>query len=386
MAATQCCEKAFGALINLHSNRFAAVNLHRQPAIPGYDDLIERLASDDRARLSFLKACLAELGLEVSQGDYTPSPLSSLHLTASDPSQVTELLCNWEDVMDKDKEKGTEIIRGEADTFLIQSEETVWGVGELRDSLSATETLGAVDEGMDGDYSSVTKRIVPHEKGLPDAQLTPRFNHELFFSSLKRFQMIEKEAEDWGNILLYGDVVTSTNTLLEKLRFIRFLLPILPFLKVDCKLTLQNRNPKLISKLPTGFTFSASTQVAGRGRGTNVWVAPPGSLLFSTIINHPAHLAASRPIVFIQYIAAIAIVEAIQSYDIGYEAMPVKLKWPNDICEYWTCTTNRLFSPKVDSQTDTSRSTTLRCPRSNQTVVDQILCQNWGHPFPVRLL
>lgn len=98
-------------------------------------------------------------------------------------------------------------------------------------------------------------------------------------------------------------------------------------------LTLLNRNPKLISKLPTGFTFSAATQVAGRGRGTNVWVAPPGGLMFSTIINHPAHLAASRPVVFIQYIAAVAIVEAIQSYGVGYESLPIKLKWPNDICK-----------------------------------------------------
>lgn len=42
----------------------------------------------------------------------------------------------------------------------------------------------------------------------------------------------------------------------------------------------------------------------------------------------------SHPIVFFQYLAAIATVEAIQSYDEGYEAMPVKLKWPNDICTF----------------------------------------------------
>jgi biotin---protein ligase len=85
--------------------------------------------------------------------------------------------------------------------------------------------------------------------------------------------------------------------------------------------------------LPTGFTLAATTQIAGRGRGTNVWIAPAGSLIFSTIINHPGHLAASRPIVFIQYIAAVAIVEAIKSYDRGCGDMPVKLKWPNDICK-----------------------------------------------------
>lgn len=98
-------------------------------------------------------------------------------------------------------------------------------------------------------------------------------------------------------------------------------------------LTSTTRNPKLLSKLPTGFTLTATTQVAGRGRGSNVWVAPPGSLIFSTVIDHPTHLAVTRPIVFIQYIAAVAIVEAIRSYGQGYEKLDVKLKWPNDICQ-----------------------------------------------------
>ena len=88
-----------------------------------------------------------------------------------------------------------------------------------------------------------------------------------------------------------------------------------------------------MAKLPTGFTVAATTQVAGRGRGTNVWLAPAGCLIMSTVINHPAHLAASRPIVFLQYLAAIATVDAVKSYGPGCEDMPVKLKWPNDICE-----------------------------------------------------
>lgn len=87
----------------------------------------------------------------------------------------------------------------------------------------------------------------------------------------------------------------------------------------------------MLANLPTGFTLSATTQVAARGRGNNVWIAPPGALILSTVINHPAHQAATRPIVFIQYLAAVAIVEAIQRYGRGYEGLPVKLKWPNDI-------------------------------------------------------
>jgi biotin-(acetyl-CoA carboxylase) ligase len=35
----------------------------------------------------------------------------------------------------------------------------------------------------------------------------------------------------------------------------------------------------------------------------------------------------------VQYLAALAVVEGIKTYDHGYFDMPVKLKWPNDICE-----------------------------------------------------
>jgi biotin---protein ligase len=93
------------------------------------------------------------------------------------------------------------------------------------------------------------------------------------------------------------------------------------------------RNPKLISVLPTGFTFAAGTQIAARGRGSNVWVAPPGQLILSTVIHHPHKLSLSRPMIFIQYIAGVAIVEAIHQYGPGYDKLGVKLKWPNDICE-----------------------------------------------------
>lgn len=39
----------------------------------------------------------------------------------------------------------------------------------------------------------------------------------------------------------------------------------------------------------------------------------------------------TAPVVFVQYLAAMAIVEGIQSYDRGYGETPIKLKWPNDI-------------------------------------------------------
>ncbi|OAA79113.1 Biotin--acetyl-CoA-carboxylase ligase [Akanthomyces lecanii RCEF 1005] len=287
---------------------FAAENLHRQPDVPHYDELIANLARDERTRSGFLGLCLERLGLEVNSQGTAPPVLTSLHLSAADGGTVSELLHDWQDAA-IDREHGQDLLRGEADTFRIRSKESgAWNLKDLREALPDAGAGAAPELDAHGvpDYKSVTKDIVAHEQQLPDEKLTPRFNHKLFYSSLQQFQSIESDAREWGNTLLYGDVVTSTNVLLEK-------------------------NPKLIAKLPSGFTFTASTQLAGRGRGTNVWVAPPGSLLFSVIINHPANLAASRPVVFVQYIAAIAVVEAIRSYGRGYENLQVKLKWPNDI-------------------------------------------------------
>jgi biotin--protein ligase len=41
----------------------------------------------------------------------------------------------------------------------------------------------------------------------------------------------------------------------------------------------------------------------------------------------------SSPVVFLQYLAAMAVVKGIKSYAKGYEKIPVKMKWPNDICK-----------------------------------------------------
>ncbi|KAG6062950.1 hypothetical protein E4U32_001764 [Claviceps aff. humidiphila group G2b] len=309
-AALVLCHVGEGlAMLSGTHPEFAPANLSPQPGIPEYADLIRTLQEYNEARLGFLRACLRKLGLEVSAEETASVPiLSSIHLTAVHGSHVSELLYSWAPAIEE--EGDSEYIRGEGDTFRIHSDQNGLTVRDLKalqglpvdddHDDAAGETAGVLD------YSAVTKVIVAHEKCLPTTEMTPRFDHKVYYASLARFQLMEDGAESWGNVLMYGDVVTSTNSLLE-------------------------RNPKVIAKLPTGFTFSASIQVAGRGRGSNVWVAPPGALMFSTIINHPAHLAASRPVVFLQYIAAIAIVEAIQSYGAGYENLPVKIKWPNDI-------------------------------------------------------
>ncbi|KAL2760039.1 hypothetical protein ACRALDRAFT_1073927 [Sodiomyces alcalophilus JCM 7366] len=311
-AAVVYCKVGDGAAILTGPHpEFAPEYLFRQPNLPHYDQLIEDLKAEHASRTAFLRACLRKLGLEVPDRDAEIPSLSSLHLSSLHHKEVEGLLQEWADIITVEDDK--EYIRAETDTFRIDREGR-WSLKGLQHSLPGTKEgdKDGDDKGRlsaDGsaiDYSHVVKDIVPHDGAWPDEGATPDFDHGFFYQCLRAYQLMEFGARDWGRILLYGKVVTSTNTLVDK-------------------------NPKLLATLPTGFTITATHQVAARGRGANVWVCPAGSLLFSTVIRHPAHLAASRPVVFLQYLAAIAVVEAIQTYDKGYEDMPIRVKWPNDV-------------------------------------------------------
>lgn len=54
-------------------------------------------------------------------------------------------------------------------------------------------------------------------------------------------------------------------------------------------------------------------------------------MMFSTVVRHAMDLMQKAPVVFVQYLAALAIVRGIQTYGPGYASLPVKMKWPNDI-------------------------------------------------------
>lgn len=192
--------------------RFAAVNLFPQPSIPGYADLITKLTAGDKNRVQFLKACLSKLGLEVCVEDSVLPPLSSLHLSSLKSSDVTELLCSWEEIIEK--ENGEEYIRGETDCFHIQNSDTRWNVDELQSSLDASDEKREAD-GIT-DYEAVIKKIIPHEESYPHPRSTPHFNHDMYYAGLRKYRQLESASETWGDYLLYGEVITSTNTIIEK--------------------------------------------------------------------------------------------------------------------------------------------------------------------------
>ncbi|PKX99848.1 biotin apo-protein ligase [Aspergillus campestris IBT 28561] len=296
-AAVVYCRVGDGAAILTGPHpEFAAVNLDRKAGGAEYGKLIDAIAADDKARTDFLKACLVKLGLQASQSTTTVPSLSSLHLSARDPADTAPLLASLREAVTADGPQ--EYLKDENDTFRIEKP-GAWSMDGLSD------TLPGQQEGI-VDYRTVEKRLIVHDD-VPGSKTTPSFNHHAYYANLREYQGQSREgASEFGSHLMYGEVITSTNTILEK-------------------------NPKLLRQLPNGTTATATTQVAGRGRGSNVWVSPAGALMFSTVVHHPIDKLQSAPVIFIQYLAAMAVVQGIKSYDKGYEAMPVKLKWPNDV-------------------------------------------------------
>ncbi|CAN9107523.1 unnamed protein product [Alternaria alternata] len=328
---------------------FAPQNLSKIPSLPSYATIINDIAATDATRLAFMRLILGKLGLQVNEQEQAVPSLSRLHLTAHSLADVSDLVATWSEIITM--MDGDEYIKGENDVFRIEKEGTAWSVKELKRAVSAMSeklpTLASVtnsseksvgDQGQEKeddskkkraktpeeethdcieytantspdeivDYAKIVKVIIPHEKALPSAQETP-FHHDAFYANLHHYHTkLRNPDASFGNHLMYGEVVTSTNTLLEK-------------------------NPSLLRNLPSGFTITATTQIAGRGRGNNVWIAPPGALMFSTVLHHSFALSQSAPVVFIQYLAALAIVQGIKNYAPGYEKIPIKLKWPNDI-------------------------------------------------------
>ncbi|KAL9624386.1 MAG: hypothetical protein Q9160_001348 [Pyrenula sp. 1 TL-2023] len=293
--------------------RFAAVNLDKKADGPEFPKVIDAVADDEKHRMDFLKACLTKIGLRVNEEQNVPS-LSRIHLSSLQSSDSSELVSDLQSSITVEDDE--EYLKDNNDTFHIVKPST-WKMGKLMKSLlepdsdQTDQTDGAGDDRI-VDYNSIVKQVLIHDEDYPASKETPYFNHHAFYANLKYYHSKSKSKEHdehpiFGKHLLYGEVVTSTNTMLEK-------------------------NTTLLQALPTGFTATATVQLAGRGRGSNVWVSPAGSLMFSTVVRHPMTLMSTAPVVFVQYLAAMAVVEGIKSYDGDrYRDMPVKLKWPNDI-------------------------------------------------------
>lgn len=87
------------------------------------------------------------------------------------------------------------------------------------------DTFRLVEEPLDfnepvepqkGDLNAVVKTLVLHHDHPPSKE-TPEFNHQAFYSHLDSYRSRSKELiTEFGSNLMYGEVVTSTSTMLEK--------------------------------------------------------------------------------------------------------------------------------------------------------------------------
>ena len=199
-------------------SRFAATNLDDASKSSGFSKVIETLEQDDKPRKDFLMACLLKLGLDVNQENIAVPSLSRLHLSSMLPEGTSSVMAALQEIISV--VDGEEYIKDENDHFHLEKP-TAWSLGSLAEALPGTKSEKTDDKGDDEDriidYSTVLKRLVIHGKDLPSGKETPYFNHNAFFANLKYYQaQTAGDASDIGKTILYGEVVTSTNTLLEK--------------------------------------------------------------------------------------------------------------------------------------------------------------------------
>ncbi|KAI8975945.1 biotin-protein ligase [Pilobolus umbonatus] len=246
---------------------------------------------------------LCELGLKVTPlNEWKDVPeVTPLFLTAVQPSvaeHITSELLNLTDDLS--------LVKDDHDTFFIT--QTASNDLDIADHLKSLSLKREAE-----DKSPVLKIICPtslpqnRQPVYPERSLTPFFDFAEYYQHL-----INRRKQEWGggawyrlgNSILYSEVITSTQTVLDK-------------------------NYNFAQCLPDGVICLATHQTSGRGRGKNSWVSQAGAVQYSFIIRHSLKLS-HAPVVFIQYLTALSIVESIRTQK-GYENIPLRLKWPNDI-------------------------------------------------------
>jgi biotin--protein ligase len=231
--------------------------------------IVPALEASETQRHDLLKYILKELGLEVSDPSAVDTEHIVIYVTALDENDI--LFLQHQFSVNGQYEEGV---------HLVKDKETSWCLIQDKEERCKIK-------------NSQTGIIFYRD------QETPKFD-------ITKYQFFRKTyALDtdvlFGNVLLYAEVIGSTQT------------------------TLDN-NPWLSETLPAGVVFLASHQTAGRGRGNNTWISNHGCLQFSLRIEH----FSVNSVIFLQYLFGLAVVQGVQKTP-GCETIPIHLKWPNDI-------------------------------------------------------
>jgi biotin--protein ligase len=226
------------------------------------------------------------------------------------------------------------VIKDDADTFHVHRAATLGHAARLVAEAKRTSTDTSSHAAMAMDAPRVVLVLPPDV--LPIEELTPRFDVGKYFNVLadvRRDQTSDTDNWGMGEALFYGEAVTSTQTMLDRYAHAHTSLS-------SFKQTVPNcRNPRFQAALPTPIVSLATFQLAGRGRGSNAWLSPPGCLQFSILVRAPLRASASASalpaprLVFVQYLVGLAVVHACRDERaLGAErGARVRLKWPNDV-------------------------------------------------------
>jgi biotin--protein ligase len=156
-------------------------------------------------------------------------------------------------------------------------------------------------------FDAMPKHIYLPSSNAISRDWTPLWDLERYWQALSQARASASRrtlsVAQTGDVLCYGEAVTSTQTMLD-------------------------RNPILLNHLPTPFVSLATFQLSGRGRGSNIWLSPAGCLQFSILLDLPQSL--SKHVVFVQYLMALAVCEGLDEDG----RLGVRIKWPNDIYAY----------------------------------------------------
>lgn len=183
-------------------------------------DIVKALASDDQQRSDFLRACLAKMGLRVNTEEQNVPSLTAIHLSSLEPSAVSKILDTWN--TEVVTEGGEKFLKGGQDKFHLATPTSTWSTKDLTAALTdspgnGTQTDLKQSNDLIIDYDKITKQIIAHEDAPPSSAEAPYFNHDTYFESLTAYKPQHfSRGPQIGQHLLYGEVVTSTSTTLEK--------------------------------------------------------------------------------------------------------------------------------------------------------------------------
>jgi biotin--protein ligase len=155
------------------------------------------------------RAYVGNLGMKLEKREDKELQLSAIHISSITPAKAQKLKDSWQElILTRDE---TEYIVDMKDIFRI---ETVTAEGSVANDTNE-RALPAVDHSRGSDLC-----ILVHFEDYPSHEETPLFDRNEFYSSLKQFRSFSsQQLDDFGSSLMhqmYGQVMTSTNTILEK--------------------------------------------------------------------------------------------------------------------------------------------------------------------------